>query len=506
MKQFMKDSKKVMNFLDLHIINDKTRRQYEYHLRLFFERKKVNDIDKYIKDPRLMNNRKKIDYEDTIKNDILDYWKYINNEDISGFHGKTPYVFLTAIRRFLEANNIIFSPELWRIMRKNGHGNFSKTDFQTPSKPQLKDILSNADCEAKALFLMQMTSGQRIETILNLTWNDVEIEHEYPRIFIRNQKGKRPIHTRITTEAKEYLLQYKSLFPKILETREKRTPEHSRKPLDKTRIFPMSKQNVERMWNTLTEKVGLYIPDKVTQVPLYGTHCLRRYFQQNLGNENDALYFMGKKPENIATYLRYKPDELDRIYIKGAENLVVFKEKSDLPDYLNEYDDKFKKMDEELKLSNERNELYKQRLATQEDRLKHIEHILTSSIQDRVAPWLGSGLTNDESDMEDKLYDKVFLESERRLKELILKDPKHKDDEIIYIDRTYDHDGNIRSYGRPILQSKKTINTEKPELFTELEKLIVDIQRKALLDQLSKYDTKTQRDLLKQANQLKKKK
>ncbi len=481
MNQLILDSKKVSKFLELNIVNDATRRQYAYHLRLFFQWKKIIDIDSYVKDPRLMKKQNKIKYEDSIKDDILEYWKYINDKQL----GKTPYIFLPAMRRFLEANEIIFSPEFWRTMRKNGHGNYAITNYQTPTKQQLKNILSNADCEDKALFLMQMTSGQRINTVLRLTWKDIQLEHEYPRLFIRRPKGKRPVHTRITPEAKEYLLQYKEQYLKTLETREKRTPIHTRKTLDTNLVFPMTVQTVEAKWKTLTSKAGLYEKDNETNLPLYGTHSLRRYFQQYLGNENDALFFMGKTPENIATYKRMSQEQLDLVYIKGAENLVVFKEKSDLPKYLNEYDDKFSKVEDELETAKERNDIYKHRLKEQEDRLQKLEKILNKNIL-RFDISGQEPLSEDEQEIEDRIANKLLTERETRLKQSLATDPNYKNSKLIYIDDI------------PFITQKTPSKEQNQsnEMFETMEKIV-------LLDSLSKYDSNTQKEIIKLANKMK---
>ncbi len=180
----MTDSKKMTDFLELHIRKE-SRRQYGYHLEQFFTWKNNTDIDSYIEDPRRMLTEERITYEDAIKNDILGYWKHITEGD--KFHGKTAYPFLSAMKGFLESYNIIFSPEFWRNLRRNGNGNYAITNFQQPTKEQLKAILSNADVEAKALFFTQLTSGQRLDQILDLRWSDIQLEHDYPRIFIRKR-------------------------------------------------------------------------------------------------------------------------------------------------------------------------------------------------------------------------------------------------------------------------------------------------------------------------------
>ncbi len=370
--------------------------------------------------------------------------------------------------------------------------------MQTPTKKELKNIFSNADCEARALFLMQMTSGQRIEQIVNLRWEHVQLEHEYPRIFIRRQKGKRPIHTRITPEAKEYLLQYKEQYDQILQTREKRTPKKTRKTLDRERIFPMSHTNAERMWNNLTGKVGLFIHDPVTKYPLYGTHCLRRYFQQHLGNENDALFFMGKTPENIATYLRYNAEQLDIVYIKGAENLVVFKEKSELPTYLHEYDKKMDDVTEKLQNSKEREELYKERMKAQEERLKKIEHILTRNLQDSVNPFIGAPLTKEENELEDELEINLNEQEDRRLQHLLATNPKYKDYEIVHTDQYIGKDGHFKPCGARLI--KKQDKMTQKEFFDSFPDFM---NENIILNILANLDKKKQQELIKQATQMK---
>jgi integrase len=368
MKDFMSKSKKMVNFLELHV-SKASRRHYEYHLQEFFIWKKETHIDDYIKDPRRMNTNKRITYEDNLKNDILRYWKYINEES-GRFHGKTAYPFLSAMKGFLETKEIVFPQEFWRNLRRNGTGNYAITNFQTPTKEQLKAILSNADVQSKALFIAQMTAGQRKEQVLKLSWSDIQLEHDYPRVFIRKQKSKRAVKTRITPEAKEYLIEYKKQSNRILTTREQRTPHSVKKPLDKNLVFPMSKGSVDTMWNNLTKKAGLYQLDPITHKPLMGTHCLRRYFQTHFGNENDALFFMGKTPENIATYYRMNDEELDLKYIKGAENLTIFKEKSDTPAYLKQQDVKMDEIREDLETSNKYNDMLSVRVKSQDENLK----------------------------------------------------------------------------------------------------------------------------------------
>jgi integrase len=334
-------SKKVQEFLELRV-SKKSRRHYRYHLQDYFLWLEIIDIDTYIKDTRQLQRAKLIAYEDKLKHDILRYWKFINEES-NRFHGKTAYVFISAMKGFLEFNNTVMTPDFWSNIRRSGNGNHSITNYKTPTKQELKEILSNADVESLAIFGMQMTSGQRIEQILDLEWTDVELEHEFPRLFWRDSKGKKAIRSRITPEVKEWLIQYKKEFSRIIETRSKRATGKRKQPLNLNKVFPMNHNTAETKWNNLTKKVDKYILDSVTKKPLYGAHCLRRYFFSNFGNQNDALYFMGKVPENIAVYRLMNDEQLDNIYAIGADNLIIFKEKSETTTLVKEQEQKIKK-------------------------------------------------------------------------------------------------------------------------------------------------------------------
>ena len=89
-------SKKISEFLELHV-SQRSRRSYRYHLFEYAKFIQILNYDTYLKDPRKLSNNKRIEYEDKINKDILSYWKYIN-EISEKFHGKTAYVFLSALK------------------------------------------------------------------------------------------------------------------------------------------------------------------------------------------------------------------------------------------------------------------------------------------------------------------------------------------------------------------------------------------------------------------------
>jgi len=213
-------------------------------------------------------------------------------------------------------------------MRNNGHGSYAITEKYVPEQEELQQILDWGDTENKALFLCLMTTMQRVGKFLKeFKWSKYDkVKHEeYPYFyFTAMQKGKRPVKTFITPEAKQFLEEYRKQYDKIVETREARTPKVKRKKLDRDLIFPMSYRVANEKWNKMTTKARFYVIDENSGKPKTGIHVLRAYAKSNFSNENDALYFMGKTPENISTYQDDKIENLRKKYIKGSKDLTIF--------------------------------------------------------------------------------------------------------------------------------------------------------------------------------------
>ena len=105
-----------------------------------------------------MDKKEKIKYLDRLEKNLRSYWNDINNE----FEGKTPYIWLSAIKMFLIYNKTFELDDVYVNLQKNGHGNYTVTNTKTPTKDQLRKIFSYSNPESKALFMFQLTSGQRI--------------------------------------------------------------------------------------------------------------------------------------------------------------------------------------------------------------------------------------------------------------------------------------------------------------------------------------------------------
>jgi len=348
-EKYLGSSKKFKKFLEGYETQKETYRSYRLHLTKFFQDIKIDDVDSFVKDTRLMNKKEKIKYLDNLEKVLIAYWKKYNEES----KGKTPYLWLTAIKMFLLNNKTFEMDNVFAKMSKNGHGNRAVTNTKTPMKQQLLKIFSYSNPESKALFMFQMTSGQRIDQVVKTTFNDIEglgkydkkgRDYEYPRIFYHSSKAKTIIKSRITPEAKKLLIDYLDQREKFIQTRKKRGEHRRNKPLDMNHIFPMDTGTANAIWTTMLKNAGLYELDPVTNKPVYGTHCLRRYFLNHFTDMQYGDFFSGHITARTREYRQYSDEKLDKVYRDNSEKLIIFESAPDLTEVHKELSEKDKQI------------------------------------------------------------------------------------------------------------------------------------------------------------------
>jgi len=323
---YLGQSEKLKNFLDDYKTQNSTYRAYRLHLVRYFQHMDIKDVDSYIKDTRMMDKKEKITYLDGIEKDLKNYWMYLNDNS----NGKTPYIWLSAIKMFLINNKTFELDDVYIKMQKNGHGNYSVTNTDTPTREELLKIFSYSNPESKAIFMFQLTSGQRIGKVIETTFNNIEIDHDCPRIFYPHSKQKFRVKTRITPEAKKILQEYLEQREKFIKIREKRGGFHRQKELDENKLFPMNIATANIMWNTMVKNAGLYKLDPNTNKPVFGTHCLRRYFLTHFGDKEFGDFFSGHITPRNKEYRQYSHEKLDEIYKKHIDELNIFETPVDL--------------------------------------------------------------------------------------------------------------------------------------------------------------------------------
>lgn len=325
--------KKITDYLIFCTRSDTpTRRNYAGYIRDYFVMHNITNPDKYLKDPRRMSNGKEIDYLDSLEKDVLKFNKKLETK--SGSYRKSN---LIAIRKLFESNKINLGNSFWETIRKNGKKAYRETEIETPTKEQLKNILNHADTEAKAFFLMKMTSGSRLKEILYLNFNNLHINTEPPSFYVPSKLSKngKAITKFFTPEAKYWLEQYLKNRDNILLTRIKRANKQKTKEEYENRVFPMGDTNADTMWNNLLKKEELYKIDPETKHPTMGTHSLRRYFEDNIGHRKLSKYMLNKLSKSDEPYPYKTKNKLEQEYLKYMKNLYVFEETEETKEEIN---------------------------------------------------------------------------------------------------------------------------------------------------------------------------
>ena len=348
-EKYLNSSTKLKKFLKKYENRESTHRAYKLHLVRYFQTNNIENIDDYVQDTRMMNKKQKIKYLDQLEQDLTNYWITINKD----FKGKTPYIWLSAIKMFLIHNKTFELDDVYIELQKSGHGNYSVTNTQTPTKKQLLKIFSYSDPESKALFMFQITSGQRIGQVLETTFDNIKMDFEYPRIYYPTAKQKYYVKTRITPETKKILQEYLDQRDRFIQIRIKRG-EHCRKEqLDLNKIFPMTEGTANTIWNTMVKNAGLYELDPTTKKPVFGTHCLRRYFLSYFSDREIGDFFAGHITPRNKEYRLYTDKQLDEFYKTHVEKLNIFESTADVKD-LQKENKKLEKEVQQLKENLER--------------------------------------------------------------------------------------------------------------------------------------------------------
>jgi integrase len=205
------------------------------------------------------------------------------------------------------------------------------------------------------MFLTQFSSGSRIEEILSIRIEDLDLKHNYPRFKIRYESSKngRFAIKRASPEAKKWINEYLKIRDKWLESKRGRSKGKGRNG-EKGRLFPMSKQNAIDKWNNALKKAGLHKKDTSSGITTMSTHCLRKLFRKQckkLGQTDFGRWMSnhGRNIDNTYVYDNYNQEEIDEEYSKCIENLLVFGKTDITNKDIKEHEDRIKALEESNK-------------------------------------------------------------------------------------------------------------------------------------------------------------
>lgn len=322
--------------------NDHTRRNYTNLLNHYFKTMEIKNPDGYLEMGR--------DYDQ----DILDY-----QVKLKGRPPKSIKLCITCVKSFLLSNNIELQPKTKFALRNRRKGSRAWTQDGVITPDILREILQYANVKSRALFLLLSSSGARVGETLQLTIDDIDMEHKPMKIYMRGEYTKTgdPRTIFASNESRNALNAWLKVRDRFLESACKKINEGKykhNKNTDDPRIFPIDYPTVKLIWNTMIEKAGYDERDPKTKRRRFHIHGLRKYYGSRIGIDSDVTDALMGHEEGVKTiYKRYTDDDLGEMYLEGMPKLQVFEtenvEVSGIKDQLKTKDTEISNLREEMK-------------------------------------------------------------------------------------------------------------------------------------------------------------
>jgi len=334
---------------------ESTVRAYRAHLKRFFKLLyptekmfstkgiKISDdvYDKYVekyleaRNYRVKDGQVKIDTESIMK-DVESFFITLKGRPASSIA-----MTISAVKNFLEDQRVELPRVFWKRLKRRIGGSRTLTQDYVPNASELKRILTHMNLKGRALFLFLESSGARIGEVLQLELDDIDLNHDPPRITIRGSYTKtgNPRITFISLEAKEVLLEWLKVRSQYLLGASRRgiSKDSKRgtqlKPIEDKRIFPYEGTTALGMWYNACSKAGFDKRDKETNRYEVHPHVLRKYFRSKMGEVipvDIVEALMGHSGYLTEVYRRHSEKDVAEYYRKGENKLLVFSDVGDI--------------------------------------------------------------------------------------------------------------------------------------------------------------------------------
>lgn len=312
-----------------------TQRTYYYAIRKFLQsvygddvsdRKDVDDFSvKYLEE------KDADDFERDLKRFIA---------SIKDKSSKTKYGYANAVKVWGEQYGKITDADWKKIRRRKLETAFPEHRDKILTKKQLRRVLSHIPPKGKSLFLFLASSGTRIGEALQLKEDDLYLDEDPPRAFLKKSytKGKNPGRDVLFSyEARDAItewLEIKSDIQKKGYTKEEdgtitifgKPTDFEEIPTygDNKKVWDYSHSTAQSMWVRALEKVGLDEKDNGRYI--YHIHTLRKFFRTNWSSTNEDVRkaLMGHLTGLDKAYWRGNLDEKRREYLQSMNSLSVY--------------------------------------------------------------------------------------------------------------------------------------------------------------------------------------
>ena len=239
---------------------------------------------------------------------------------------KTTTLYIAAIREWFIFNRVNLDAYDIRRIRKQIPKGEAITFEAEVDHEKIRLILAHADSSwIRAIILMLVSSGMRINELLTLTTDSIEKKGECWRVNIlgKNTKTQKKRYTFISREAVAALEAWER--DRVNYIKQARGINGIDKNND-DRIFPMTDDNVRVAFNNILRKAGIFKKDEETKRSDITPHAFRKFFlsQSKLGMPSDFAEFLAGHSNPIAnTYSRYTVKQSCELYNKGERFVTI---------------------------------------------------------------------------------------------------------------------------------------------------------------------------------------
>lgn len=187
--------------------------------------------------------------------------------------------------------------------------------------------LRSSDVQMRALILVLASSGIRIGEALSLTISDIDMSMTPAMINIRadNSKNGYARFSFISQEAREALNDYMSKRSQFIESAESQIQKLAASGKIATvnkesdLLFPITDSTVNKKWETLLKKAGVFSRDAKSNRNQYRIHSLRKFFVSQIsmaGSKTLAEHLAGHTGYLDQSYRQVSPEFAAREYLK----------------------------------------------------------------------------------------------------------------------------------------------------------------------------------------------
>ena len=295
---------------------------------------------------------------------------------------------MSAIKVFLVEHNVELKERVWRSINRRRNGSHPISIEKIPTNQDLKTILQYADIKGRALFLLSAVTGMRIDEMLNITLDNIDLENRTITLMYNMTKGGRARTTFFTEESKEALEQWLNHRETFLRhgyhkskykrgTLEKNKMKVEEAIATEDRVFPFGDSNARDIWVGLLEKAGVPYNEKDTQkalaAPRYKMHIhtIRKFWFTTMkstdANKDHINTIGGHTSELGKTYEKFSIKALKETYDNYSDMLSIF---SDLDKVNDKIDEKLGEQREIVASLQHRNTVLEQQMQLTRDMMR----------------------------------------------------------------------------------------------------------------------------------------